>query len=449
MSELVLEKEKQLPENWISTSLGDVVIPIKGKKPKILGIKSTELSTPYIDIKAFEKNEFEKFTTEKTCPKCSESDVLIVWDGSRSGLVGTGVSGVIGSTLSKLYCFDIEKKYLFYFLRMHYDKLNKNPKGIGIPHVNPDVLWSFNFPIPPLNEQKRIVSKIQELFSLIEHVEQTIHHLQIKLFNYRRSFLNSALEGEFTHKWREDNASKLKPIQPTFTKNYPKKIEHTNEHWIISPIESVVDKIVDCPHSTPKWSSTGKICLRTSDFNPFKLVLDNIRYVDEKTFDERNSRLKPMFGDVLYSREGSILGIACQILDDVNICLGQRMMLFRCFKNISGKFLTALLNSEIILKQVQKLTTGTASAHLNVRDIKCFQIPVPSMSEQLEISSLIDSQFNELEKQNKLIKNIQNKLIDFKKIILKQAFEGKLVPQDPNDEPTEIPKFCYYCWCFI
>ena len=90
MSELVLENENQLPVNWVSASLGDVVIPIKGKKPKTLGIKSSELSTPYIDIKAFEKNKFDQFTTEKTCPKCSENDVLIVWDGSRSGLVGTG-----------------------------------------------------------------------------------------------------------------------------------------------------------------------------------------------------------------------------------------------------------------------------------------------------------------------------------------------------------------------
>lgn len=80
---------------------------------------------------------------------CSKHDVLIVWDGARSGLVGSGVSGYIGSTLSKAWSQSTENKYLFYFLKSQYGYINTNTKGVGIPHVDPGILNAIEIPIAP------------------------------------------------------------------------------------------------------------------------------------------------------------------------------------------------------------------------------------------------------------------------------------------------------------
>ena len=84
-----------------------------------------------------------------------------------------------------------------------------------------------------------------------------------------------------------------------------------NQEWIEKPLSEVASHVVDCPHSTPKWSESGKICVRTTGFKPF-LDLSEQGFVSEEVFNQRNQRLVPQENDILYSREGTV-GIACQI----------------------------------------------------------------------------------------------------------------------------------------
>ena len=145
-----------------------------------------------------------------------------------------------------------------------------------------------------------------------------------------------------------------KPKQPSFGDVE----EYDILTWNLTTLESVVEVVVDCPHSTPKWIENGRLCVRTNNFKPFKLDLIDVRYVSEESYQERILRLEPQAGDVLYSREGGILGIACQIPTGVNLCLGQRMMLIRGNQNwLSGEYLTMLLNSEVVLSNWTELIT--------------------------------------------------------------------------------------------
>ena len=122
--------------------------------------------------------------------------------------------------------------------------------------------------------------------------------------------------------------------------------------------------VVDCPHSTPKWTDKGKLCVRTSDFEPGRLNLSKARYVSDETFAIRNARLVPQEGDVLSSREGGILGIACEIPPGVQLCLGQRMLLIRPSDIVQTAWVMSWLNSQFILQRVKSLTGGSASPHL-------------------------------------------------------------------------------------
>ncbi|MGA7877850.1 MAG: restriction endonuclease subunit S [Desulfoferrobacter sp.] len=160
--------------------------------------------------------------------------------------------------------------------------------------------------------------------------------------------------------------------------------------WRIAPLAKVAEQIVDCPHSTPKWAKDGKICVRTNQFRPGYLDLSAPQYVSEETFIERTRRLKPEQGDILYSREGGILGVACRVPPNVDICLGQRMMLIRAGKSTSPQFLELVLNSPLITEIARRETTGGAAPRINVRTVKAYPIPVPPLSEQRRIMAKVD-----------------------------------------------------------
>ena len=78
------------------------------------------------------------------------------------------IKGALGSTLVRIKFPSMENQYAFYFLQYKYRQINSRVKGSGTPHVDPVLLWNYEIPIPPLNEQHRIVAKIEELFSELD-----------------------------------------------------------------------------------------------------------------------------------------------------------------------------------------------------------------------------------------------------------------------------------------
>jgi len=186
----------ELPKGWMWVRLGEIIYFIKGKKPKNLGDKNEFLKFPYINIEAFELKRFYQYTDGENCPTCEPDDILIVWDGARCGLVGRGVKGVIGSTLAKLECSGINKSLLYYFLQTQYEYINKHPRGVGIPHVEPNLFWNISFPFPPLPEQQKIVEEIEQRFSVADEVEKAIDNSLKQAERLRQSILKKAFEGK-------------------------------------------------------------------------------------------------------------------------------------------------------------------------------------------------------------------------------------------------------------
>ncbi|MCL1876062.1 MAG: restriction endonuclease subunit S [Synergistaceae bacterium] len=127
--------------------LSEIITMQKGKKPNTQSTEQHAGFMPYVDIKAFERHIIDSYTDGVGCVFCEEGDLLIVCDGSRSGLVGRAHKGAIGSTLAKITAPSlVDNRFLFYFIQSHYLELNTNTKGTGTPHVNPTLLGSFYFP---------------------------------------------------------------------------------------------------------------------------------------------------------------------------------------------------------------------------------------------------------------------------------------------------------------
>jgi type I restriction enzyme, S subunit len=169
------------------------------------------------------------------------------------------------------------------------------------------------------------------------------------------------------------------------------------------------------------------------------LDLSEVYYVSSEVYQQRIARLDPQPGDVVYSREGGILGIACIIPSGIRVCLGQRMMLMRTNSEIySSTLLMHVLNSPLILPRVRELTGGTASPHLNVKDIKAFRVPLLPIEEQQEIVRRVETLFAYADRLEARYTAARAQVERLTPALLAKAFRGELVPQDPNDEPAAV-----------
>ncbi len=290
---------------------------------------------------------------------------------------------------------ELNLKYLLFFFRYFEVQLQQKGTGTTFKAITQDTIKNLEIPVPPLPEQERIVARIEELFSELDKAVETLKKIKAQLAVYRQAVLKEAFDS----------------------------ITGCDE----DSVQSICDNIVDCPHSTPKWTHEGKICLRTTNFKRGYLDLTEKNYVSEETFNTRNARLIPQPGDVLYSREGAILGIACIIPDNLYVCLGQRMMLLRTNSRMINKFLMYYLNSPRVTAYVASITGGSASPHVNVGDIKNFILPIPPISKQIQLIEEIESRLSVCDSIEKTVDTALQEAEALRQSILKEAFEGGLL----------------------
>ena len=167
---------------------------------------------------------------------------------------------------------------------------------------------------------------------------------------------------------------------------------NNEKKWSTKALEDACRSIVDCPHSTPNYTSenTGFMCIRTSIVKKNRIMWDDIEFIPEEEYKQRTQRKKPEKGDVVYTREGAILGIAAIIDRDCNVALGQRSMLLSPDDKIcTSEFLSVAMNFDSFLNNALKGMSGSASPHINVGDIKTFKMIMPPVKQQEEFSTFV------------------------------------------------------------
>ncbi len=170
----------------------------KGKKPLRQVTTRENGYMPYVDIEAFETGNIKNYTDGEKCLPCKSGDILIVCDGSRSGFVGKAIDGYVGSTLAIISADGMSSDYLYYFLQGKYALLNTKKKGTGTPHLDANILNQQKLIVPDEQEQKRIVSRIEELFSELDKAEETLQKTKQQLAVYRQAVLKEAFAGKLT-----------------------------------------------------------------------------------------------------------------------------------------------------------------------------------------------------------------------------------------------------------
>jgi len=214
------------------------------------------------------------------------------------------------------------------------------------------------------------------------------------------------------------------------------------QHWGVTRLKYECRNIVDCPHSTPNYTDEGEYpAIRTADILAGYLDLENCRRVTEPVYDERNFRLIPKAGDIIYSREGERFGIGAPIPEGAKVCLAQRVMLFRA-KSTPGYLMWAL-NSSSTYTQAQQDCIGSTSPHVNVDTIKNFILAWPPENEREEISNFIHQTLASVESLTAHLTEKLTLLQERRTALISAAVTGKIDVRDwvaPDTRDVEEPQ---------
>ena len=212
--------------------------------------------------------------------------------------------------------------------------------------------------------------------------------------------------------------------------------------WEWARLQTICTKLVDGDHNPPKGESfcTDYIMASSTNINRDSLVdLDKVRYLSRETFLKENERTSAALGDIFFTSVGS-LGRSCIFDGSVNICFQRSVSVISTL--ILNEYLKFCFDSGYFQNKVQKEATGTAQKGFYLNQLASSLIPVPPHAEQVRIVLKIQKYLpilEEYEKQQLALDILNEGFPDaLKKSILQMAIQGKLVPQDPSDEPAEV-----------
>jgi type I restriction enzyme S subunit len=314
------------------------------------------------------------------------------------------------------------------------DKLGKGVK----PGLSRSDAYDLVLSVPPLAEQHRIITKVDDLMALCDRLEGararreamrdkltavSYSRLNVpdpetfrddarfaldalpaltarpdQIDQLRQAILNLAVRGKLVPQDpNEGRENQTKFRRDTEAEEYDQRAFEERAalflmppNWTIEPLSRVSKHIVDCPHTTPKWPAAGVLCIKTNQVRAGTLDLSSPHFVSEETYQIRIERLEPRCDDILYIREGGVRGVGCRIPPNARLCLGQRLMLIRANESVSPAFLELCINSPWITDFAEEKTTGGAAPRVNMSVVRAYPIPIPPLVEQHRIVAKID-----------------------------------------------------------
>jgi type I restriction enzyme, S subunit len=163
-------------------------------------------------------------------------------------------------------------------------------------------------------------------------------------------------------------------------------------------LNDLCELIVDCPHSTPKWTDAGVLVLRSHNIRGGRLHLSDRSFTDEEHYKQRSRRTEVRAGDLVITREAP-MGEVCMIPKNLRCCLGQRMVLLRPdSRKCDGRFLLYAIQSPTVQNQISwSEGTGSTVSNLRIPHLEALRIPTPTLAEQHAIASVLGALDDKIE----------------------------------------------------
>jgi len=471
MSELVLEKESNLPQGWNAAKLIDIC-DIKGRVGW-KGYKKSDLRQKGIYViggEHIDKNDNldfskPKFISEEKYLESPEimvkpNDIILSHTGSigKIAIVTKGLGKItINPNVLLIKNIQINHYFLYYFFRspLFQNLLFEGDSSSTIPTITQKFLKAQNLLIPPLNEQKRIAEKIEELFSELNEINNLLENTKLQLKQYHKLLLKFSFEGKLTEKWRKSNKANLDSLLKKIElgrKSQSKKLQNIenpkNEEFFKIPNEwkwisvGVISKEIQYGTSDKATITKSKFpVLRMGNIQDGELNFDNLKYYPDNW--EKSKQFFLDTGDVLFNRTNSaeLVGKTAVYRDFYPnaVFAGYLIRVKIIEETYIPSLLSYYINSIFGQEYVRSVVSQqVGQANVNATKLSLMPIPLMSFEEQKEIISQLELNFSIIKKTENIINFMLKRVDTLRSSILKQAFKGKLIPQDPNDETSEI-----------
>jgi len=376
--------------------------------------------------------------------------------------------------------FAIQPKYLFYYIQHRLSDITKNNRGSTVRYIRLGDLTDYEVPVPALGEQRRIVEKIEELFTKLEAGVRSLKQTQALLKSYRRSVLKAAVEGELSREWREAHRDELEPASELldrilqerrekweleeFAKMKAKGKVPKNDKWKkkykepaapeLSGLPYLPDlprewswvsvgqltwSVKDGPHYSPTYVEEGIPFVTGGNVRPNGVDFDRAKRITPELHAELQRRCRPEKDDILYTKGGTT-GIARVNTYDIEFNVWVHVAVLKLVDTNSVKpfYMQHALNSPLCYAQSQKYTHGVGNQDLGLTRMVKIGFPLPPTQEQKWIKDEIERCLSVVDKLEATVEENLKQAAGLRQSILKQAFSGELVPQDPDDEPARV-----------
>jgi type I restriction enzyme S subunit len=489
---------KYVPPGWEWVRLGDILSePLSNGRsvPTSDGgfpvLRLTALRGGRVDLNEWKAGGWTRADAEGFIVR--SGDFLVARGNGSLSLVGRG--GLVGAVREEVAFPDTLIRVRPWleavnpdFLRFLWDSFGVRRQietaartTAGIYKINQQDLTGVEFPLPPLKEQERIVSVIEEHVTRLDAAVAALERTRANLKRYRASVLKSACEGrlvpteaelarregrayepasvllerilkERRARWEAEELTKLqasgkapkddhwkqgyKEPEPPDTRGLP----DSSEGWVWGSVAQLASAINYGSSAKSIDEPTGVPVLRMGNIVDGALNLTELKYLPESHDEFPHLLLEA--GDLLFNRTNSaeLVGKTAVYHGHPSPCsFASYLIRIRLFPDVTPEYLNAYINSPLGREWAASVVNQqVGQANINGSKLRALPVPLPPATEQDRIRMELDKQTSLIATSSAAIDQQVLRASRLRQSILKRAFEGKLVPQDPGDEPASV-----------
>jgi type I restriction enzyme S subunit len=460
-----------LPKNWVWARLEEIGVVASGGTPSTSVPEYFDGDVPWItpvDLSKFSGKLIQRGRRNISEKGLRSSSAVLLPAGTIlfSSRAPIGYVAIAANPVATNQGFKnlilhegIFNEYVFYYLKASKKLAESYGSGTTFREVSASRFRLIPIPLPPYNEQRRIVARLEELFTRLDAGVEGLRKVKAQLKRYRQAVLKYAFEGKMTEEWRKTHKDQIEPATKllerikqerreklgTKYKELPpideSELPRLPDDWIWTSIKEVGFLVTK--GSTPtsyrfKYVDQGINFVKVENMMNGKIIKDSIHEFITQDTHEFLRRSQLVESDILFSIAGTIGRVAIVHKEDLPANINQAIAIVRCpWQFINPKYLETFLESDWVRLSIQKKLRGVGMNNIGLEDVKSICFPLPPLAEQDKIVESIDRDFSFIDETEKVITQSLELTGHLRRSILNSAFKGKLVPQDPSDEPAE------------
>ena len=400
------ERPYKVPDNWCWVRLGAVCSLENGEKHE-------NEKLIYWDAKTLRGSNDIK--TRNSGVVVDKGQKVILVDGENSGeIFVVSYRGYMGSTFKIVNISNnVDEMFIRYFIDQNRDKLKKNKTGSAIPHLNKDLFFGLEFPLPPLPEQHCIVDRIESLFTKLDEAKQKAQDALDSFEPRKAAILHKAFTGELTAQWRKENVGGMKSWKKSVIGQCCK----------VGSGGTPNRKNPEYYQGTIPWIKTGEINWNWIDSSEETISEDGLKNSSAKLYPA-GAVLVAMYGMGVTRGKAAILNISATT--------NQAVCVLQPDDSLLNQFL--LYYFMYNYWNVREKAVGGNQLNLSATIIKRLEILLPPREEQKEIICILDTLLQAEQQTKEAVEAVLVQIDRIKKSILARAFRGELGTNDPAEE---------------